>query len=66
MQFFLPENYFLVRRALLDAGRRDLIGKGPKCLIPEKPPREALEARRRAATNDAKDLLRGSRNRPRR
>jgi len=49
MQFFLPENYFVVRRALLDQGRADLIGDGPRCLIPSRAPREALEARRRAA-----------------
>jgi hypothetical protein len=49
MQFFLPENWFTVRRALLDAGRADLIGEGPRCLIPSTPPPEALEARRRAA-----------------
>jgi uncharacterized radical SAM protein YgiQ len=49
MQFFLPENWFTVRRALLDAGRGDLIGSGPRCLIPATPPPEAIEARRRAA-----------------
>ena len=46
MQFFLPENYFTVHRALVAAGRRDLIGSGRECLIPERPPRAALEARR--------------------
>ncbi len=49
MQFWKPENWFAVRRALVEAGRRDLIGGGPQCLIPENPPREALEARRREA-----------------
>ena len=28
MQFFKPENYFMVREALLKAGRGDLIGNG--------------------------------------
>ena len=28
MQFFKPENYFMVREALLKAGRQDLIGSG--------------------------------------
>ena len=28
MQFFKPENYFMVREALLKAGRQDLIGVG--------------------------------------
>jgi uncharacterized radical SAM protein YgiQ len=49
MQFFKPENYFEVRRALEQAGRQDLIGRGCDCLIPDRPPREALEARRRDA-----------------
>lgn len=49
MQFWKPENWFAVQRALVEAGRRDLIGGGPQCLIPENPPREALEARRREA-----------------
>lgn len=33
IQFWLPKNYELVRRALEKAGRRDLIGYGAKCLI---------------------------------
>ncbi len=49
MQFFDPANWFLVRKALLDHGRGDLIGHGPRCLIPPRPPREAVEARREAA-----------------
>ncbi len=49
LQFFKPENWFEVRKALLEAGRGDLIGNGCDCLIPEHPPREALEARRAAA-----------------
>jgi hypothetical protein len=49
MQFFKPENYFEVRRALLRAGRPDLIGGGGDALIPANPPREAILARRRRA-----------------
>ncbi len=48
MQFFKPENYFTVREALIKAGRADLIG-GCEGLIPNEPPKEALEARRRQA-----------------
>jgi uncharacterized radical SAM protein YgiQ len=48
MQFFKPENYFEVREALIQAGRGDLIG-GCDGLIPAQPPREAVEARRKAA-----------------
>ncbi len=45
LQFFKPENYFEVRKALLEAGRSDLIGAGCDCLIPAQPPKEALKAR---------------------
>jgi uncharacterized radical SAM protein YgiQ len=46
LQFFKPENYFLVREALRKAGRTDLIGAHCDALIPHDPPREAIEARR--------------------
>ena len=49
MQFFKPENYFEVRKALEQAGREDLIGSGCDCLIPDKPPKEAIIARREDA-----------------
>jgi uncharacterized radical SAM protein YgiQ len=49
MQFFKAENWFAVHEALTKAGRTDLIGGGPQCLIPANPPREAVEARRREA-----------------
>jgi uncharacterized radical SAM protein YgiQ len=49
VQYFKPENWFVVRRALLDAGRADLIGEGRECLIPSVPPPAAIEAKRRAA-----------------
>jgi uncharacterized radical SAM protein YgiQ len=55
MQFFKPENYFEVREALRQAGRQDLIGDGCDSLIPAKPPREAIEARR----DDANRRFRG-------
>jgi hypothetical protein len=51
MQFFKPENYFEVRRALEQAGRQDLIGAGCDSLIPLNPPREALEKRRADANS---------------
>ena len=53
LQFFAPENWFVVRRALVEAGREDLIGDGRDRLIPARPPRAALEARRRAAAEAA-------------
>lgn len=36
MQFTYPKNYALVEKALRQAGREDLIGNGPKCLIAPK------------------------------
>ncbi len=53
LQFFRPENWFVVRRALLERGRADLIGDGPTALIPSRAPPEAIAARRRAAGEDA-------------
>ena len=41
LQFFKPENWSEVRRILLEAGRKDLIGSGPECLISAKPPQGA-------------------------
>src|SRR5438105_5434150 len=52
MQFFKPENHFQVRKALEQAGRQDLIGSGCDALIPDHPPREALQARRARANQN--------------
>lgn len=41
LQFFIPENYHLVREALQLARRTDLIGSEPDSLIPAEPPRKA-------------------------
>ena len=49
MQYFKPENWFVVHKALVEAGRKDLIGSGPQCLIPSNPPKVALTSRRDAA-----------------
>ena len=51
MRFFKPENYFIMREALTRSGRTDLIGSGCDCLITAHPPKEALEARRKAAND---------------
>lgn len=37
IQYRKPENYELVKKALILAHREDLIGYGPKCLIPSRP-----------------------------
>lgn len=54
LQFFKPANYFTVRRLLLDHGRGDLIGEGCDALIPSRPPKEAIEARRQEAEKIAR------------
>ena len=59
MQFFKPENYFEVRRALEQAGRQDLIGSGCDSLIPAQPPRKALDQRRRRANQQAREQYAG-------
>jgi uncharacterized radical SAM protein YgiQ len=67
MQFFKPENYLDVRKALLQAGRADLIGQGCDALIPSKPPREAILRRRQDANAGAekkKVARKQSRNEP--
>ena len=52
MQFFKPENYFEVRKALEQAKRTDLIGNGCDALIPSQPPKEALATRRGRANRE--------------
>jgi hypothetical protein len=49
MQYFEPENWFVVHKALVEAGRKDLIGSGPQCLIPANPPKMAMDGRRAVA-----------------
>jgi radical SAM superfamily enzyme YgiQ (UPF0313 family) len=34
LQYFMPKNHDLVRLALRKAGRADLIGSAPACLVP--------------------------------
>ena len=46
LQFWKPENYRDVREALEKGGRSDLIGDGPECLIPARPPKGADERSR--------------------
>ncbi|MGB0714970.1 MAG: YgiQ family radical SAM protein [Phycisphaerae bacterium] len=55
MQFFKPDNYFTVRKALVKAGRTELIGDGCDALIPETPPKEAIVARRKRANEMSPD-----------
>ncbi|MCM8711107.1 YgiQ family radical SAM protein [Clostridium sp. SYSU_GA19001] len=42
LQFNLPENYNIVKEALIKANRKDLIGIDKKCLIPPTPPKKKV------------------------
>ena len=56
IQYRSPQNYDLVHEALLKAGRRDLIGYGPKCLIrpgPGDPPAPKSKPKHTAKTAPA-------------
>jgi len=60
LQFFLPENYFEVKKALKQAGREDLIGDGPDCLIAATPSLQAREAQKaRRADSGRRPKTRG-------
>lgn len=43
IQYRVPKNYKLVKNALIKAGREDLIGNGPKYLIPPVPPKNPMK-----------------------
>jgi uncharacterized radical SAM protein YgiQ len=57
LQFFKPENYFEVRKALETADRMDLIGNGCDSLIPTHPPIQALRARQAKANRFAGEYV---------
>lgn len=55
MQFWLPKNRALVRKALQKAGREDLIGAGRDALVPAARPKQgkiAVDKRRRSRYNN--------------
>ncbi|MGQ9575604.1 MAG: YgiQ family radical SAM protein [Thermoguttaceae bacterium] len=47
LEYFRPERYWELREALRRAGRPELIGDGPGCLIPARPPRGGRKSGRR-------------------
>ncbi|MBQ8926670.1 MAG: YgiQ family radical SAM protein [Oscillospiraceae bacterium] len=49
LQYFKPENHARIRKALLRAGRRDLIGTAPGCLVPPESGRERASGNRQSA-----------------
>ena len=61
LQFKNPENYKLVREALITAGREDLIGRGPGCLIP--PYQQRKEEMKNGKTTDGQRSVRQNKGR---
>ena len=55
LQFFKPENYADVRTALQEAGRTDLIGDGPECLIADRAPKAMHKPEQPRGARDRKD-----------
>ena len=58
IQYRNPDNYELVKKALLKAGRADLIGFGNHCLIPPRKP--AMKADRKSAANTGRSTKKGA------
>ncbi|SCN26273.1 putative radical SAM protein YgiQ [Clostridium sp. N3C] len=57
LQYKLPKNYNLVKKALIMAGREDLIGNHKNCLIPNRPPKiteTAKKAKKSTSPSKAK------------
>lgn len=60
LQYFQPKNKALVLAALKKAGRRDLIGTGPDCLVaPEEPARRIPAADRNRSRKDGQKWQKG-------
>ncbi len=54
LQYTSKENWPLVRQALKEAGREDLIGRGPKCLVPAESGSQAILSAGRKGGSDSK------------
>ena len=55
MRFTDPDNYELVKSALIKCGRQDLIGNGKNCLIPAVPPANFSRGKRNDKKSTNKD-----------
>ncbi len=62
MQYNRPQNRALVEKALIKAGRRDLIGFGPDCLIPPRDVKHMYNGKNRPSSNKKK--VEPNKNRP--
>jgi len=54
LQYFRPENHDVVRKNLISVGRRDLIGNGERCLVPEAKPIKAVTNHQKTLKKSAK------------
>ena len=61
LQFKNTENYRIVREALIKAGRSDLIGRGPNCLVP--PYQQRNEEMKNGKTTDGQGSVRQNKGR---
>ena len=64
LQFKNPKNYNLVHDALVKAGREDLIGNGPKCLIKSKADRYMAKIKKEEAIARGNSKSRKSNSKP--
>ena len=60
LQWKKPQNYELVRAALMKTGRRDLIGSGSNCLIPERGRGVSSDGARRGGRTPGSPRRRGA------
>ena len=51
LQYFRPQNREIVLEALKKAGRRDLIGTSPKCLVADDAPNNAKQPNKRGKSD---------------
>lgn len=58
IQYKRPENYDLVKEALLKAGRQDLIGFGKECLIPPRKLKRQMTTKKDMTKNSTKNANR--------
>lgn len=62
LQYRDPKNYTLVYHALINAGRNDLIGHGPKCLIRPPKPQNMLHDKKELTSKPGRLNSRSSKN----
>jgi len=64
LQYWKPENHRLVKQALREIGREDLIGERPECLVPRRSARRVGASSERPGASPGRGDRRASRLRP--